>query len=129
MAPKRRPSALRAVLTRQRARAARGCAGMPRAAGRTAPTPGNELELELELDPGPSEAPLAPELVQWNGSPRLRSRPIRIASSPSTAHQYAIARSPSPYPRLVLRLMSSNGCRCPRLKPLFWALWAVIPCL
>ena len=48
MAPKRRPSALRAVLTRQRARAARGCAGMPRATGRTAPTPGIELELELE---------------------------------------------------------------------------------
>ena len=50
MAPKHRPSALRAVLTRQRARAARGCASVPRAAGRTAPATGIELELELELE-------------------------------------------------------------------------------
>ena len=43
MAPMRRPSALRAVLTRQRVRAACGCAGMPRAAGRTAPATGIDL--------------------------------------------------------------------------------------
>ena len=35
--------AVRAVLTRQRARAACGCAGMPRAAGRTAPATGIDL--------------------------------------------------------------------------------------
>ena len=43
MAPKHRPSALRAVLTRQRARAARGCASVPRAAGRTAAATGIDL--------------------------------------------------------------------------------------
>eukprot|EP00966_Prymnesium_polylepis_P144736 3342258-Prymnesium_polylepis.1 len=65
------------------------------------PAPLNEIQMRR-----PKWKPFATELVQWNGSPRLRSRPIRIASSPSTAHQYAIAHSRIPYPRFVLRLRS-----------------------
>ena len=59
------------------------------------------------------------EFLHWVGSLQGGYRPIENDSSLSNARQYAIAHAREPLPFDVLRLTSSNGPRCPRLKPLF----------